>query len=155
MHAPQELLLAATSHGLATCPMEGFDMRRLRKALRIPLRYSIPIVVCIGYPSEAQRDFKTLRCALQHLLVRIGATKVYQVQVYILSRTITWLNLWRETRNSASFSVLNLYRFRLPAFSGDAMLLPTTGPAFSPSFSTSENFLLICCRACTRRYCGQ
>lgn len=58
----QELLLAATSHGLASCPMEGFDMRRLRKALSIPLRYSIPIVVCIGYPSEEQRDFKTLRC---------------------------------------------------------------------------------------------
>ncbi|CAM9860003.1 unnamed protein product [Pylaiella littoralis] len=61
MLAVQELLLAATSHGLATCPMEGFDMRRLRKALRIPVRYSVPIVVCIGYPSEEQRDFKTLR----------------------------------------------------------------------------------------------
>lgn len=59
---PQELLLAATSHGLASCPMEGFDMRRLRKELRIPLRYSVPIVVSIGYPSEAERNFKTLRC---------------------------------------------------------------------------------------------
>lgn len=39
-------------------------MRRLRKALRIPLRYSVPIVVCIGYPSEEQRDFKTLRQAM-------------------------------------------------------------------------------------------
>ena len=38
-------------------------MRRLRKALRIPLRYSVPIVVCIGYPSEEERDFKTLRQA--------------------------------------------------------------------------------------------
>eukprot|EP00752_Nemacystus_decipiens_P012639 g11194.t1 len=61
MLAVQELLLAATSHGLATCPMEGFDMRRMRRALRIPLRYSVPIVVCIGYPSEKERDFKTLR----------------------------------------------------------------------------------------------
>lgn len=63
----KELLLAATSHGLATCPMEGFDMRRMRKALRIPLRYSVPIVVCIGYPSEEQRDFKTLRQAMTHV----------------------------------------------------------------------------------------
>ncbi|CAN0171505.1 unnamed protein product, partial [Hapterophycus canaliculatus] len=43
--------LAATSCGLASCPMEGFDMRRMRKALRIPLRYSVPIVVSVGYPS--------------------------------------------------------------------------------------------------------
>lgn len=58
---PQELLLAATAHGLASCPMEGFDMRRLRKAFHLPMRYSVPIVVGIGYPSELRSDAKTLR----------------------------------------------------------------------------------------------
>ncbi|CBJ49232.1 nitroreductase-like protein [Ectocarpus siliculosus] len=70
MLAVQELLLAATSHGLATCPMEGFDMRRLRKALRIPLRYSVPIVVSIGYPSDDRREIKTLRFPPEEVLHR-------------------------------------------------------------------------------------
>ncbi|CAM9593041.1 unnamed protein product [Ectocarpus fasciculatus] len=70
MLAVQELLLAATSHGLATCPMEGFDMRRLRKALRIPLRYSVPIVVSIGYPSDERREIKTLRFPPEEVLHR-------------------------------------------------------------------------------------
>ncbi|CAM9616606.1 unnamed protein product [Scytosiphon promiscuus] len=70
MLAVQELLLAATSNGLASCPMEGFDMRRMRKALRIPPRYSVPIVVSLGYPSDTERDFKTRRFPPEQVLHR-------------------------------------------------------------------------------------
>lgn len=70
MLAVQELLLAATAHGLASCPMEGFDMRRLRKQFRIPLRYSIPIVVSIGYASEEKQDAKSLRFAPEEVYHR-------------------------------------------------------------------------------------
>ena len=42
MLAAENFLLAATAYGLATCPMEGHDMNRLRRELHIPPRYSIP-----------------------------------------------------------------------------------------------------------------
>lgn len=43
-------VLSATSHGLATCIMEGFDARRVSQTLRIPLdRYRIPLMVATGY----------------------------------------------------------------------------------------------------------
>ena len=47
--AAQTLMLSAAAHGYASCPMEGFDARRLAYLLKIPLDdYSIPLVVSIG-----------------------------------------------------------------------------------------------------------
>ena len=43
-------MLACTSRGRTTCPMEGFNAGGIRKALGIPRRYSIPIIVCTGRP---------------------------------------------------------------------------------------------------------
>lgn len=43
------LLYAAQAHGVASCPIEGFDESRLRKMLDIPDRYRIPVVVTLGY----------------------------------------------------------------------------------------------------------
>lgn len=40
-------------------------MRRLRKAFNIPLRYSVPIVVCIGYAADNQQP-KTRRFVANH-----------------------------------------------------------------------------------------
>jgi nitroreductase len=48
--AIQTYVLAATSHGLATAIMEGFDPRRTKDILRIPDRYAIPMLVATGYP---------------------------------------------------------------------------------------------------------
>jgi nitroreductase len=46
-------MYAATAHGLATCPMEGFDERRLCFSLGIDMeRYSVPMVVSTGYSVE-------------------------------------------------------------------------------------------------------
>jgi len=45
----QSFVLGLTSHGLATCIMEGLDDRRVKDTLRIPDRYSIPLVVATGY----------------------------------------------------------------------------------------------------------
>lgn len=45
----QTFLLGLTSHGLASCVMEGFDARRLKEILRVPDRYAIPMVVATGY----------------------------------------------------------------------------------------------------------
>ncbi|EFC40997.1 predicted protein [Naegleria gruberi] len=48
----QTFMLAASSHGLDTCPMEGFDERRVRQVVGLPCNYSIPIIVSLGYASD-------------------------------------------------------------------------------------------------------
>ena len=55
----QTFVLAATSHGLDTCLMEGFDDRRVKDVLRIPDRYGVPLVCCVGYEykkSDSEND---------------------------------------------------------------------------------------------------
>lgn len=52
--AAMTFMLAATAAGLATCPVEGFDERRVRKALGIP-RSVVPVVVVpVGYSATPQ-----------------------------------------------------------------------------------------------------
>ena len=43
-------MLAATSRGLATCPMEGVWAPGIKRALGIPRRYAIPLIVSTGTP---------------------------------------------------------------------------------------------------------
>jgi nitroreductase len=51
MLAAMIYMLACTSRGLATCPMEGIDAAGVRKVLGIPRgRYSIPLIVSTGTP---------------------------------------------------------------------------------------------------------
>ena len=51
-------ILACTSRGLASCPMEGFDAVGVRKALDIPQgrRYTIPLIVSTGMPFVRRFD---------------------------------------------------------------------------------------------------
>lgn len=57
MFAAQQLLLAATAHGLSSAPMEGFDERRICYQLQIPIeQYSVPLVVALGYAEGSQED---------------------------------------------------------------------------------------------------
>lgn len=50
--AAQNYMLAATSLGISTCPMEGFDARRVTSLLEIPEeRYSVPYIIATGYPA--------------------------------------------------------------------------------------------------------
>lgn len=50
MMAVQTFLLAATSHGLATTPMEGFEsVQAVRDAVGLPQRYGVPVVVALGF----------------------------------------------------------------------------------------------------------
>lgn len=52
MPAVTHFMLQASELGLATLPMEGFDERRVRAALQIPRRYSVPCVVAVGYATD-------------------------------------------------------------------------------------------------------
>ena len=53
MIAASTFMLSATSHGLASCAMEGFDSHRVARALDIPSRYEVPVIISIGTPHEA------------------------------------------------------------------------------------------------------
>jgi nitroreductase len=50
--ASAAFLYAAAAHGLVTCPMEGFDEGAVRAAVGLPERYSVPIVISLGYPKQ-------------------------------------------------------------------------------------------------------
>lgn len=62
------LLLAAHAAGLAGCPMEGFDTRRVAKALNLPRGMEPMLMVPIGYP--ARTDLKKTRLPLAELVHR-------------------------------------------------------------------------------------
>ncbi|GMF11453.1 unnamed protein product [Phytophthora lilii] len=56
--AAATFLYAAQVHGLATCPMEGIDQVRVKRLLNIPDRYSIPVVIALGYANPAAKPAK-------------------------------------------------------------------------------------------------
>ena len=65
----QSYTLAATSHDLATCMMEGYDARRAKDVLRVPDRYAIPIMVATGYEYEDPSTFvPTPRLSMDELV---------------------------------------------------------------------------------------
>ena len=64
----QTFCLAATSHGLATCIMEGFDGRRTKEILRVPDRYDIPLMIAVGHDYHGEHELpKTPRLGLDEL----------------------------------------------------------------------------------------
>lgn len=51
--AMQNVLLAATAHGLGACPMAGFGKdRAVRALLGIPAPYEIALAMALGYPAD-------------------------------------------------------------------------------------------------------
>jgi len=66
------LMLAASSAGLATLPMEGFDERRVRRVLGIPRSQIVPVVIAIGYAGETDLGLKKSRLPLERFIHRNG-----------------------------------------------------------------------------------
>ena len=50
--AAQTFMLAASAHGLDTCPMEGLDERWVRKAVGLPGHFSVPLIIPVGRAPE-------------------------------------------------------------------------------------------------------
>ena len=50
--AAQSILLGATEKGLGGCMIGSIDREALRKALRIPDRYKILLILALGKPRE-------------------------------------------------------------------------------------------------------
>jgi nitroreductase len=65
--ACQNLMIAAESLGLNSCPMEGFDARRLSEFLGLsPRHHEIVMVIAIGKKSSAHVDQPQWRRPLEH-----------------------------------------------------------------------------------------
>lgn len=50
--AVQTFMLAMAEGGMDTCPLEGFDSRLVRRALRLPCSAEINMIITCGYRSE-------------------------------------------------------------------------------------------------------
>lgn len=68
MLAASTFMIAASSVGLATAPLEGFDEDRLKRLLSIPTRLSVPLIVPIGYPVDEEEDLSYARIPLKEKL---------------------------------------------------------------------------------------
>jgi nitroreductase len=51
--AAQTFMLSVAAEGFHTCPMEGFDERRVKKALNLPRRAEINMIISVGKGTEA------------------------------------------------------------------------------------------------------
>jgi len=50
--AAQTFMLSVASEGFHTCPMEGFDERRVKRALDLPRRAEINMIIAVGKGTE-------------------------------------------------------------------------------------------------------
>ena len=70
--AAMTYMLAATGYGIGTHPMEGFDGKRIRQLLKVPNRYSIPLIIPTGY--EIQENENNPNHIRNH---RINSEKIF------------------------------------------------------------------------------
>lgn len=59
--AAMTLMFAAWDHGVASCPMEGFDHQALKAAFDIPAEYEPIMIITLGYPAEEAQDLENDR----------------------------------------------------------------------------------------------
>jgi len=59
--AAMTLMYAAWDHGVASCPMEGFDPAGLVETFDIPDGYEPVMLVTLGYPAEDASDIENTR----------------------------------------------------------------------------------------------
>lgn len=69
MLSAMTFMLAATAAGLHTCPMEGFDQRRVVRALRLPRSLLVTLVVPVGYSRDG--DERSTRLPLESYNVNV------------------------------------------------------------------------------------
>ena len=55
LYAAQTFLLAASAHGLDTCPMEGFVATKVARALGLPRDLTIPLLIAVGHAAADAR----------------------------------------------------------------------------------------------------
>ena len=63
-------MIAAAGAGLGTSPMEGFDEYRLKRLLAIPMNYTVPIIIAVGYSADSSDARLSVRLPLADKLSR-------------------------------------------------------------------------------------
>jgi nitroreductase len=62
MFVASQMMLAASSHGVSSSPMEGFDTRRIFQELNLPItewpRYAVPLAISLGYDTDSESGKK-------------------------------------------------------------------------------------------------
>lgn len=66
--AAQTFMLAIASEGYDTCPMEGFDAKRVRKCLDLPKDAEITMIVAVGKGTEKGIHGKRTRVPLEEVV---------------------------------------------------------------------------------------
>ncbi len=61
--AAMTVMYAARDHGVASCPMEGFDEEALVDEFDIPDQYEPVMLITLGYPAEGAADIENERKA--------------------------------------------------------------------------------------------
>lgn len=69
MPAAQTLMLAATAHGLDSCPLEGFSALKISRLLQLPRGSVIPVVVALGYRRDDALIEPQMRRDLRDVLI--------------------------------------------------------------------------------------
>ena len=59
--AAMTLMYAAWTHGVASCPMEGFDADALLEAFDVPAGYEPVLLITLGYPADPAADIDNER----------------------------------------------------------------------------------------------
>jgi nitroreductase len=70
--AAQNMMLAAHSDGIASCPISMHDQDCARRVLGLPEGYRVPIVLAFGYPPATPRAPGVPRTSLDELVHRGG-----------------------------------------------------------------------------------
>ena len=65
MFSAATFMIAASGAGLGTSPMEGFDEYRLKRLLAIPLSYTVPLIISVGYSADAGEGKPSVRLPLK------------------------------------------------------------------------------------------
>jgi nitroreductase len=68
--AAQTFMLSIAAEGFHTCPLEGFDEKRLKKMLKLPRRTHINMVVVIGKGTEPGIWGERVRVPYEEVVVK-------------------------------------------------------------------------------------
>ncbi len=59
--ACEHIVLQATELGLGSCYVGWFSEKGVKKVLKIPKKYEIPLLICLGYPEKSYKDTDPIR----------------------------------------------------------------------------------------------
>ncbi|PTM10391.1 MAG: nitroreductase family protein [Bacteroidetes bacterium] len=69
--AAQNFMLAMQAEGYATCPMEGFDEKRLKRFLKLPRPAEISMVIATGVPADEGVYSERFRFPLEEVVFEV------------------------------------------------------------------------------------